>query len=153
MTGTVEEIYIAATGGRAMTPVTGIEAVANAGLTGDRYIERRGHWSGIDECQVTLIEREALDAITAETDLRINGGEHRRNIVTRGIRLLDLKGRTFRIGTAVMAYDRPRPPCRYIQEITQEGMTRALSRGRGGICVRVIQSGIIRVHDFIVVEP
>jgi MOSC domain-containing protein YiiM len=152
MSGVVEAIYIAAAGGVPMARVEAVEAVAHAGLRGDRYMERTGHWSGIDECQVTLIEAEALDEIAAETGIRVRGGEHRRNIVVRGVRLMELKGQRFTVGGAVLAYDRPRPPCRYIQERTEPGMTKALSRGRGGICVRVLQSGVIRVGDRVEVE-
>jgi MOSC domain-containing protein YiiM len=47
----------------------------------------------------------------------------------------------------VLQYDRPRPPCQYIQSITQPGMTRALAARRGGICVSVVESGVIRVGD------
>ncbi len=42
--------------------------------------------------------------------------------------------------------DRPRPPCKHIQDLTEPGMTRAL-RGRGGICARVVEDGRIRARD------
>ncbi|MEA2509654.1 MAG: hypothetical protein QOG21_1736, partial [Actinomycetota bacterium] len=55
--------------------------------------------------------------------------------------------KTFGIGEAVLEYDRPRPPCRYIQSVSEPGMTRALGRDRGGICARVVRSGTIRIND------
>ena len=128
-----------------MQAVAEIEAVAGQGLREDRYWKRSGYWTGIDECQVTLIESEDLEAITA-AGIQALHGEHRRNLVTRGIRLPSLVGRQFRVGSAVLEYDRPRPPCRYIQSLTQPGMTRALARC-GGICARVVQTGVIRVQD------
>lgn len=149
MRGIVEEIYIAPGGGAKMEKVDEIEAIANLGLKGDRYLKRTGYWSGIDECQVTLIERETLDQIGAESDVRVLNGEHRRNIVTRGIHLHDLVGKRFSIGEAILEYDCPRPPCGYIQSITQHGMTRALRGARGGICARVVKSGLIHVNDVI----
>jgi MOSC domain-containing protein YiiM len=76
-------------------------------------------------------------------------GEHRRNLVTRGVDLRGLAGWRFRVGEAVFHYDRPRPPCRYIEGLTQPGMTRALAARRGGICARVVESGLIRVGDTI----
>ena len=143
----VEAIYIATQGGQDMVAQEVVEAVADLGLRGDRYMERTGYWSGLDECQVTLIEGEIIREISRQTGLRIENGEHRRNLVTRGIRLYSLMGKTFRVGEAVLVFDRPRPPCGYIQSITQVGMTRALIGNRGGICARVLHSGLIRRND------
>ncbi len=151
MKGVVEEIYIAPRGGATMQRVDEVEALAGAGLRGDRYLERTGYWTGTDECQVTLIEAETLDAIRAESELRVKSGEHRRNLVTRGVRLHDLRSKRFAVGEVVLEYDRPRPPCAYIQSITQPGMSAALRRLRGGICARVLRPGVIRAND--AVEP
>ncbi|MEX2356651.1 MAG: MOSC domain-containing protein [Thermaerobacterales bacterium] len=148
MTGRVRELYVTPKGGAPMESVTTVEALAGRGLRGDRYCERTGYWTDIDECQVTLIEVEDLETIKQETGLNILNGEHRRNIITEGIRLAELAGKQFQIGTAVLEFDRPRPPCAYIQSITQPGMTRALVR-RGGICARVIQAGSISPGDSI----
>ncbi len=148
VSGAVEAIYIAPQGGAAMQPVTEIHAIVGRGLAGDRYLERTGYWSGMDECEVTLIEGEGLDRIEGESGIGVSRGEHRRNIVTRGVRLAQLAGKRFAVGEAVLSYDRPRPPCAYIQSITQPGMTRALAQdGRGGICARVVRAGVIRPGD------
>jgi MOSC domain-containing protein YiiM len=147
MSGKVDALFITAAGGEPMQAVAEVMAVAGRGLEGDRYANRRGYWTDVDECQVTLIQAEDLDAITAGTDIDVTAGEHRRNIVTRGVDLRALAGWRFRVGEAVFRYDRPRPPCRYIEGITQPGMTRALAARRGGICARVVESGIIRVGD------
>jgi MOSC domain-containing protein YiiM len=145
--GMVEAIFVAAAGSRAMQAVDEVQALEGRGLEGDRYCTRRGYWTGVDECQVTLIEGEDLDRITAEYGVAVTEGQHRRNIVTRGLDLSDLYGRRFRVGQALFEFDRPRPPCRYIASITEAGMTRALGGRRGGICARVLQSGIIRPGD------
>jgi MOSC domain-containing protein YiiM len=151
MAGTIEKIFITAKGGEPMQALAEVEAVEGQGLRGDRYMERNGYWTAVDECQVTLIEGEDLDEITTTTDLRVLNGEHRRNLVTRGIDLINLLGQRFQIGEAVLEYDRPRPPCTYIQGLTgQPGLTRSLGR-RGGICARVVKSGRIRLQDPIVV--
>jgi MOSC domain-containing protein YiiM len=149
MQGIVEKIFVTAQGGATMQPVEEVEAVVDGGLLGDRYQTRVGYYSGVDECEVTLIEGEALDDILRQTGVQVAQGEHRRNIVTRGIRLHDLMGKTFTIGNATLAYDRPRPPCHYVETITEPGMTRALAGGRGGICVRVVKAGLIRAGDSI----
>ncbi|MGH7844491.1 MAG: MOSC domain-containing protein [Candidatus Binatia bacterium] len=150
--GTIEAIFVTPRGGTNMERVSEVEALADLGLKGDRYCVGGGYWSGVDECQVTLIEAEDLDEIIKTRGIRVANGEHRRNLVTRGIRLNDLRGMRFQVGQALLEYDRPRPPCSYVESLTQAGMTRALARC-GGICARVIASGIICVNDAIVFAP
>ncbi len=153
MQGTVEEIYITDRGSAPMERVDQVEAVAGKGLLGDRYMLGTGYWthSKYDLCQVTLIAAEDVEAVARETELDITAGQHRRNIITRGIVLGELEGKTFRIGNALLEYDQPRPPCRYLQSITQPGMKKALGNGRAGICCRILESGTIRAGDPITV--
>jgi len=146
MQGKVEGIYVASQGGVEMQKVSQVEALAGCGLEGDRYFSRTGYWTGVDECQVTLIAAEDLENIQRTTGVRVDNGEHRRNLITRGIELESLSGKRFQVGQAILEYDRPRPPCSYIQAITQPGMTTALV-GHSGICARVVQSGLIQVED------
>jgi MOSC domain-containing protein YiiM len=148
--GSVHEIYIAPEGSAPMQQMQEVEAVANCGLRGDRYCERLGYYTGWDECQLTLIEAEDLEEIARNTGLHVLAGEHRRNIVTRDVRLAELTARPFRVGEAVLAFDRPRPPCAYIQSITEAGMTRALM-GKAGICAMVVAGGMIRQGDAIMI--
>ena len=74
-------------------------------------------------------------------------------VAGRGLDGARLAGRAFRIGGATFAYDRPRPPCRYIAGLTEAGMTRALAARRGGICARVVHSGLLRAGDEIELLP
>jgi MOSC domain-containing protein YiiM len=151
MKGVVEGIYVTARGSAAMESVEEIRTVEGCGIEGDRYCQGTGFWTRYgDVCQVTLIEGEDLDYILDELDIGVKNGEHRRNVITRGIRLGDLRRKRFRIGDAVLEYDRPRPPCRHVQDLSERGMTRAL-KGRGGICAKVVRAGNIRVQDTI--EP
>jgi MOSC domain-containing protein YiiM len=152
--GSVEAIFITSRAGAPMVAADAVSAVAGCGLAGDRYSARTGYWSGLDYCQVTLIEGEALDEIVEVYGIDVGTGQHRRNIVTRRLAFRSLIGVTVSIGEAVLAYDRPRPPCRYIESITEPGMTRALAARRGGICMNVLKSGTIRVGDTIrVIAP
>ena len=150
MDGAVVKIFITPAGGDTMQRVEEIEALAGCGLRGDRYCKRSGYWTDVDECEVTLIEAECLEEIRAKTGINVEDGEHRRNLVTRGVRLDDLLGKRFQVGKAVLEYDRPRPPCGHVETLTEAGMTRALIN-RGGICARVVASGTIRPNDPIVV--
>ena len=149
MKGVVEGIYVTTKGSAAMERVEEVTTVEGCGIEGDRYCEGTGFWTQYgDVCEVTLIEGEDLDYIENELGIGVGNGEHRRNIITRGIRLRDLRRKTFRIGDAVLEYDRPRPPCRHVQNMSEPGMTRAL-KNRGGICARVVRAGSIKVQDTI----
>lgn len=151
MKGVVQEIFVAPEGSARMERVDEVRTISGRGIFGDRYCEGTGYWTGLDYvCEVTLISAEDLDYIERETGIHVRNGEHRRNLVTRGINLDDLRGKRFRIGEAVLEYDRPRPPCKHIQDLTEPGMTRAL-KGRGGICARVVKAGKLQTTDAI--EP
>ena len=152
MKGVVEEMYVTAKGSAQMERVEKVRTIEGCGIEGDRYCEGAGFWTRFgDVCQVTLIEGEDLDYIEDELGIWVKNGEHRRNIITRGIRLDEMRRKRFRIGEAILEYDRPRPPCRHVQDLSEPGMTRALN-GRGGICARVVKAGWIRTRDAIEVE-
>ena len=149
MKGVVEGIYVAGEGSATMERVEEARTVEGCGIEGDRYCEGTGFWTPYgDVCEVTLIESEDLDYIQGELGISVGYGEHRRNIVTGGIRLGDLRRKRFWVGETLLEYDRPRPPCRHVQDLSEPGMTRAL-RGRGGICARVVRAGTVRTRDVI----
>ena len=145
----LKAIFVAPTAGEPMNSVNTIEAIANRGLKGDRYSEDRGHWKSIDGCQVTLITEHDLErSKKTEVEFRegLEHGSHRRNLVIAGLKTKNLEGKQFRIGTAVFRYDKPRPPCAYLDQIAGKGMCRALSHN-SGICIRVVSGGKLAVGD------
>ena len=152
MAGVVEGIYVASEGGAPMERVEEVEALKGCGLEGDRYCSGTGHWSRFGrDCEVTFVEAEDLERIEKETGLRVKDGEHRRNIVTRGVSLEDLRRARFRIGEVVCGSGRPCSVCRHVERLTEPGMTRAL-RGRGGMCAKVLEGGWVRSGDAIVIS-
>jgi MOSC domain-containing protein YiiM len=148
MAGFVESIFLAPEGGAQMKGVPVATALEACGLEDDRYCGGTGHWSRFGRvCEVTFIAAEDLDDIERETGVGVKNGEHRRNVVTRGISLKTLRrGERFRVGEVVFEYRGPRSVCRYIERLTEPGMTQALKR-RGGICARVLENGMVRVGD------
>src|SRR5829696_2827887 len=142
----VEGIFLAPEGGAQMKGVQAATALEGCGLDGDRYGAGTGHWSRFGRvCQVTFIAAEDLDDIERETGVGVKNGEHRRNVVTRGISLKTLRrGERFRVGEVVFEYLGPRSVCRYIEGLTEPGMAQAL-KGRGGICARVTENDTVRV--------
>ena len=148
MAGFVEGIFLAPEAGAEMKSVQAATALEGCGLEGDRYCTGIGHWSRFGRvCEVTFIAAEDLDDIERETGVSVKNGAHRRNLVTRGISLKALRrGEYFRVGEVVFEYRGPRSVCRYIERLTEPGMTQAL-KGRGGICARVLENGKVWVGD------
>jgi MOSC domain-containing protein YiiM len=156
--GTVSRIFIAPEAEAEMREQTEVEADAGSGLRGDRY------YSGIetgtfvrwgadekrpDGYDLTLIEREAIEAIEREADIELAPGEHRRNIETRDAALNHLVGERFRVGDVVCRGNRLCEPCDHLQRLTQDGVLGALTH-RGGLRVDVVEGGTIRPGDEIV---
>ena len=152
----LKAIFVATTAGEPMQPVNAIEAIASRGLRGDRYCDDRGHWKSIDGCQVTLITEHDLEQAKktkVEFQKELDNGSHRRNLVVAGLKTKYLEGKEFRIGTAVFRYDKPRPPCAYLDKISGKGMCRALSHN-SGVCIRVVTGGRLTVGDALeIIEP
>jgi len=148
MAGLVEGIFLAPEGGAQMEGVEVSNALEGCGLEDDRYCAGTEHWSRFGRvCQVTFIAAEDLDDIERETGVGVKNGEHRRNVVTRGISLKTLRrGERFRVGEVVFEYRGPRSVCRYIEGLTEPGMTQAL-KGRGGICATVTKNGTVWTGD------
>lgn len=146
MSGRVDELWIADSAGEPMQAVETVTAVTG-GLDGDRYQRGTGYYTPFDVCEVTLVAGEALDAIRDEAGIDLSAGEHRRNVVTRGVDLSELLDSRFRIGGALLEGTRPRPPCRHVEDVAGlDGLMEAL-RDRGGICASVVEPGSFGVGD------
>lgn len=150
MAGFVESIYVAPQGGARAERVVEARALEDLGLEGDRYSEGTGHWSrfGLRACGVTFVAAEGLEAMQREAGTCVMDGEHRRNVVTKGLELSVLRRRRFRVGETVFEYQKPCSICRHVERLTEPGMTEAL-KGHGGICARVVEGGRIREGDSI----
>jgi MOSC domain-containing protein YiiM len=150
--GRVEEIHIATVAGAAMIAVDAIEALTDSGLAGDRYQIGTGFYSPKPRPdggrQVTLIEAETLAALASENDIQFTGAECRRNLVTRGIRLVGLLGHRFTIGAVICEGIDHCPPCEHLVQVTGKPVLKPLV-DRGGIRARIVEGGLLRVGDTI----
>lgn len=147
---TLTGLYIAPNAGATMQSLTHTHAIADKGLTGDRYCNKTGYWDPVEGCQVTLITEHDLKLAKRGTDLAFNNGQHRRNLVIEGIKSTALKGKLFQIGEAIFRYDKPRPPCGYLNNIEGRGMAKALSYN-SGICIQVIRGGKLCIGDSLII--
>ena len=155
-TGRIVGIFTAPTRGAPMIAHESVEAIAARGLVGDRYLRARGSFSGQriadEERAVTLIEREAVEAVRAEHGIALAAAETRRNLVTTGVALNDLVGRTFSVGDIELRGVDLADPCAYLESLTREGVQRALVE-RGGLRAAIVTGGTLHVGDFIDVGP
>lgn len=147
---TLSGIFIAENAGMPMQSIDDVEAVVHKGLTGDRYLNKTGYWDPVEGCQVTLISEHDLKQAKRNSELSFDKGEHRRNLVIKGIKTRALVGKEFQIGEAIFSYEKPRPPCGYLNKIEGRGMALALSYN-SGVCLRVIKSGRLCVGDTVLI--
>jgi MOSC domain-containing protein YiiM len=125
-----------------LAEVAEAELSPEEGLLGDHY---RSRTTGARH--LTLIGAEDLAAIAAHLGREaVTPGELRRNVVTRGINLLALKDRRFRLGSAMLETTGECHPCSRMELILGDGGYNAV-RGHGGITARVLEGGTVRVGD------
>ncbi len=131
-----------------LAPVRATEAIAltpGQGVEGDHY---QSAMQGAR--QVTVIAAEHLLAIGSF--LGRDGAPPellRRNVVVRGINLLALKARRFRLGSALLECSGECHPCSKMERLLGAGGYNAV-RGHGGITARVLEGGEVRLGDLLV---
>ena len=69
---------------------------------------------------VTLIEEETLEIAAAELGIEMFADKTRRNIVTRGVPLIDLLHREFVIGGVIMRGLRLFEPCGHLEKVSKD---------------------------------
>jgi MOSC domain-containing protein YiiM len=130
-------------------PAVALEAasfVADFGLEGD-WRSRRGR-----SRQITLIEEEGVADAAASLGMpAVPAGASRRQVVVRGVALDAAIGKRLRVGPLLLdVFDRC-DPCENLERKIGPGARRALE-GRGGICARVLEGGVLRPGDPVGVE-
>jgi MOSC domain-containing protein YiiM len=153
--GKVVGIYTAPVQGAPMEQRSEVRAVAGVGLDGDRYASGDGKYAGSSDNgkrAVTLIEREAVDAARREYDIELEEHDARRNVVTEGVPLNHLVGRTFRVGDVVLRGYKLAEPCAYLEGLTRHGIRRALVH-RAGLRAEILEGGTLRVGDAVEETP
>jgi MOSC domain-containing protein YiiM len=150
--GKVVSLYIAAQAAKPMVGVSEVRAFADRGLEGDRFFRESWKAANRPDKAVSLIEEETLEAAAAELGTEAFGDKARRNIVTRGVPLVELLDREFTIGGVVMRGIRLFEPCGHLEKISKvAGIFRALEH-RSGLKAAILSDGMIRVDDPIVLR-
>lgn len=129
-----------------MAVVTSARLDPSEGLVGDHY---RSATRGARH--LTIIQEEDLASIASYLGRdRVPPDLLRRNVVTRGVNLLALKDKRFRLGEAVLEMTGECHPCSRMEETFGAGGYNAV-RGHGGITARVLQPGEVRLGDSLIV--
>jgi MOSC domain-containing protein YiiM len=132
-----------------MKTVVSVDAVAGEGLLGDRYSKARNRRA--PDYEVTFIELEHIEAFSRETGLPLTAEMPRRNIVTIGVRLNDLCGKRFSVGSAVFEGLELCEPCGLFAKRTHREVLKFFV-GKGGLRARIIESGQVRAGDSVNVD-
>lgn len=145
--GQLAQIFISVASGEPMQAIERVEAVAQQGLRGDRYF---GSYDPNEATNLTLIAQEDIDAVRRERDIPLTPQQTRRNLITQGVPLNYLVGKTFRVGEVVLRGGDLCEPCHTIAQATGYGkpLVQALLH-RGGLRADVVTGGIIRAGDVI----
>jgi MOSC domain-containing protein YiiM len=144
MAGRVIAIFVAPAPSAPTEPVQSIRVLAGRGVVGDRHLKPEGTTGGSSD--LTLVESEAIAAFSSETGIPLEPGETRRQLVTEGIRLNDLLGRSFRIGELECRAIELCEPCAHLESLTRPGVLRGLVH-RAGINADAGADGTIAVGD------
>ena len=145
--GTVEGLAVAPAAEADMRLLEVASARTGRGLDGDRYAAGAGTFSpradrrpGYD---LTLMAAEVLDDLTAAGH-PVDFAATRRNVLTRGIDVNALVGRTFRIGDVLCEGRRLCEPCVHLDRLSGPGLLRPLIH-KGGLRADILTDGEIRL--------
>lgn len=151
--GIVAGIFVAPSSAGEMVSIPEVRAFADRGLEGDRFF--RDSWSAVSRSDkaVSLIEDEVLQLAAKELGMESIANLTRRNIVTRGVPLIELIGREFAVGDVIMRGIRLFEPCGHLVKVTKlPGIFKALEH-RSGLKAAILSDGVIRIGDPITLEP
>jgi MOSC domain-containing protein YiiM len=146
--GRLEAIYVADRKRDDLRVVEEIDAVPGSGLRGDRYFRHEGSFSKRDspDREVTLIEAEAIEALSRDGNISLQPGQARRNLVTRDVPLNHLVGKEFLVGDVILKGIRLCEPCGHLESLTVQGVKEGLCH-RAGLRAQILRGGKVRTGD------
>ena len=150
--GRVKGIYIAPKMGANVSGHQKVSVRAGKGIEGDRYFtntgKNRSNYKGEPDWEITLIESEVIAAFNQDTGNKFHESDFRRNLVTEGIRLNDLVGKTFNINGVSFFGVQLCEPCASLQKRLAVKILPDLV-GKGGLRAQIRGVGLVNVGDAI----
>lgn len=120
-----------------------VRVEADKGIPGDRFYDTKPDFDG----QVTFLNAEVIDAVAeALQDGFIDPRDFRRNIVLRGVPVVDLIGARFTLGGVAFMGAKHCAPCKWMNAGVGDGALTAL-RGRGGLRAKVLTTGELALGE------
>jgi MOSC domain-containing protein YiiM len=140
--GRLEAIWIKRAHRGAMDPVQEAQLDVERGLVNGVDRSRRR--------QVTLLEAESWERLMRALHARIDPSARRANLLIRGVRLYETRGRVLRIGDVGLSIGGETRPCEQMDEALP-GLQQAMRDGQwaGGAFAQVLTAGVIRVGDLV----
>ena len=149
----ISQILIAESPTAPMSSRQEVHVFPGKGIEGDRYFIGSGTFSPHPQkhdFEITLIEREKIDAFAKKSDLPFTAFHARRNLVTVGVDLNALAGRDFLVGEVCIRGIRLCEPCNYLAKTTFPETLKGLVH-KGGLRAQIMTEGHIRVGDKVLV--
>ena len=148
--GHIKGIYIAPKMGANVSGHQKVSVRAGKGIEGDRYFsttgKNRSNYKGQPDWEITLIESEVIAAFNQDTGNKFHDSDFRRNLVTEGIRLNDLVGKSFQINDVSFYGVQLCEPCAGLQKRLAVKILPALV-GKGGLRAQICGNGLVGVGD------
>ncbi len=126
-------------------PCDHVTVRSNFGIVGDYRSDK------FQIGQITLIEAEAVDALSCKLGYEIPAGASRRQIMVKGIELNELIGQNLRIGQILARVEEKCKPCKNMETKIGPGARDAMN-DKGGIRCRIIKGGELHIGDKVTVE-
>ena len=150
MISTVVAIFTTPESGATLLSVAAATLESGKGLVGDRYYKGNGTFSeklkSSQDWEITLIENEEIERFNKLGNSAFSPAEFRRNIITSGVRLNDLVGRRFSVGSTVLEGIRLCEPCAYLAKFIGPASVQTLAH-RAGLRARILSGGVVRAGD------
>ncbi|MDA1343350.1 MAG: sulfurase [Proteobacteria bacterium] len=147
--GSIIAIFVAPTRRAEQLAVEAVQLKMGKGLVGDRFFGRSQKIPGRN---ITFIEVEEIYEFNQSYQQAIELNATRRNFITRGIRLNELVGKTFRVGDVLCRGVELCEPCRVLaRQLPQDSLTQTqiikAFTNKGGLRADVLSDGIVRLGD------
>ncbi len=153
MSGKVVKIVIASVNSGKSESVQDVQAVAGCGLIGDKYYKdsKKKSEPEVEEgFQITLIENISISQCNKLLGKTFSAEDIRRNIVTEGVELNKLVGKTFRVGNTTLTGIKLCHPCSYLGKELGCDLKKGL-KNIGGLRADIVKDGKIKIGDTIVI--
>ena len=137
--GRLEAIWLKPVRREELEPVETADLRAGQGMVGNRHQGGRR--------QVTILEREAWEAVAREVNTAVSAEARRANLLVSGVSLRESAGRVLEVGGCRLRIGGETRPCD-LMDAAIPGLKAAIGKDwRGGVFAEVLDDGTITIGD------